>query len=397
MQQYSHWHYILGYLMSLSFHNFRRSFILMSLYSRGGSIASQRAGMYNGCTAGLCSYSPTSMLSVSVSIANLDAIFAGLLRSNAGGGYDRLRLTGGGQVWDLTQIPDADLQGLEEIDLRGSGDNQLTLTVEEVRNLSVTTDTLVLRINEGDSVNYGAGWITDLPNFFDGEYRHQQHQGAVVVQVVSTRAWQNPFSRLDTNHDGTVAPIDVLVPINTLTDIGSRALVIPLTVADLPEFYYDSSGDGFVSPIDVLLVINFLIDAGVNPEGEEPGGYSRYESMLAAGPATSETPAVAGRPSRDEALPVISPLTAESSSATRRMRIAKHRHGLRLSMTSSPITAIGRGKGRTARHLDLLHTERNVFLLAAPLHGDLNLVIATSWSGPIVPASHSRSGVWIGH
>ena len=77
------------------------------------------------------------------------------------------------------------------------------------------------------------------------------------VVSLSTRIW-----------DSTLRPIDALVDINTLNDLGARQLPSPTPDA-LPEFYYDTNGDGFISPNDPLQKINFLNEpTDGSPEGE---------------------------------------------------------------------------------------------------------------------------------
>lgn len=203
-----------------------------------------------------------------LNVAKLDAIFSGMIGGDAGAGNDALRLTGSGQSLDLTQIADADIQGLETIDITGSGDNALTLNDEEVLNISPTTDTLVVRHNGGDIVNYGAGWTVDPPSLFNGEFRHVLQLGLAVIQVVNTTPSRNPFLPLDPNRNGEVSPVDALLPINSLNENGPRPLAAPPSVGTLPEFYLDANGDNFSSPIDALLVINFLNDPTGNAEGE---------------------------------------------------------------------------------------------------------------------------------
>ncbi|MEZ6135173.1 MAG: cadherin domain-containing protein [Pirellulaceae bacterium] len=66
------------------------------------------------------------------------------------------------------------------------------------------------------------------------------------------------FDSLDTNQDGFVSPIDVLLVINHLNAFQSGPTT-PATIA------LDTSKDDFISPIDVLLVINYLNQSG---EGE---------------------------------------------------------------------------------------------------------------------------------
>ena len=75
----------------------------------------------------------------------------------------------------------------------------------------------------------------------------------------------------DVNADGSVAPIDAVLIINSLNSRGSRLLPQGGSgegpqAASTPTFY-DVNNDGHLSPIDAVLVINAL-----NAEGEGPNG-----------------------------------------------------------------------------------------------------------------------------
>ena len=204
-----------------------------------------------------------------LNVANLDAIFDGLVAGDAGEGSDLLRLTGAGQSLDFTQIADADIQGLESIDISGAGNNTLKLDVSEVLNLSPTTDTLRLTHDDGDVVSYGSGWVVNLPDIIGSQFVHVLKQTGATIEVANTTAFQNPFLALDVNRDGRVAPIDALIIINRLNDIGPGPLSTPTSVTGLTEyFYYDTNGDRSAAPIDVLQIVNFLNDPSNNTEGE---------------------------------------------------------------------------------------------------------------------------------
>ena len=92
--------------------------------------------------------------------------------------------------------------------------------------------------------------------------------GAIILDGVSdivilnddsatTTAWQNSTDPLDVDDDGIVVPLDVLLVINRLNQVGSGPLPEPTNEVAPPPFY-DVNGDGFVSPIDALLIINHL-------------------------------------------------------------------------------------------------------------------------------------------
>jgi V8-like Glu-specific endopeptidase len=226
-------------------------------------------------------------------IANL----AGLVGGDADTGYDTLRLTESGQTLDLTAILDADLQGFEVIDITGTGDNSLKLSVAKVLNLSSTTNTLRVLHNEGDVVSYGGGWKVELPQIINSQFVHTLRRiksdatdEDATIEVANTFAFQNPYLPLDVNHDGTVAPIDALIIINRLNDSGPGALGTPTSVVGLTEFFYfDANGDQAVAPIDVLVVINFLNDPTSNAEGESLVARSIPDFMV---PSSGPSPAI---------------------------------------------------------------------------------------------------------
>jgi Ca2+-binding RTX toxin-like protein len=82
-------------------------------------------------------------------------LFAGI---DGGHGIDTIRLDGAGQSLDLTVIGPAEIKGIEQIDITGSGNNTLTLNVADVLDLSDESDMVVVAGNAGDTVHQGAGW-----------------------------------------------------------------------------------------------------------------------------------------------------------------------------------------------------------------------------------------------
>lgn len=85
-----------------------------------------------------------------------------------------------------------------------------------------------------------------------------------AVTKVLARPWHNKTKPLDVDGDGFVSPVDALIGINLLNEVGAHELPAPTSELAPPPFY-DVNDDLFVSPLDVLLVINFL--NGVAPEG----------------------------------------------------------------------------------------------------------------------------------
>ena len=74
-------------------------------------------------------------------------------RVDGGGNIDTLTLDGSGLTLDLTNIHNARIQDIEKIDIIGSGNNTLTLSLNDVLDASTSTNILKVLGNGGDSVN----------------------------------------------------------------------------------------------------------------------------------------------------------------------------------------------------------------------------------------------------
>jgi hypothetical protein len=140
-----------------------------------------------------------------------------------GTGTDTLRLDGSGLTLDLTAIADNRIQGIEAIDITGSGDNTLTLTLREVLNLSDESNTLVVRRNRGDVVNLGSGWTQGANEVIGPDTFSVYSQGAAIlkVQSINTPPAAQPSSvTTDENQAKTFAVGDF-----GFSDIDSDSLV----------------------------------------------------------------------------------------------------------------------------------------------------------------------------
>src|SRR5262249_48367956 len=87
---------------------------------------------------------------------------------DGGTGTDTLRLDGAGLHLDLTTLADNRTRGIEQIDLTGSGDNSLTLSVHDVLDISGESNQLTVAGNAGDSVHIGAAWTPGGPTSVGG-------------------------------------------------------------------------------------------------------------------------------------------------------------------------------------------------------------------------------------
>jgi hypothetical protein len=85
-------------------------------------------------------------------LTNTDSIHGGSDSAVLGLG-DVLELVGSGQHLDLTALNNNVIQGIEQVDLTGTGNNTLSLNVNDLLALSGSTDDLIVKGNVGDTVN----------------------------------------------------------------------------------------------------------------------------------------------------------------------------------------------------------------------------------------------------
>ena len=100
-----------------------------------------------------------------------------------GTGTDTLRLDGSGLSLNLPYLADNLIQGIEQIDITGSGNNTLSLNLQEVLNISDESNTLVVRRNAGDVVNIGFNWMRETDEIIEGDAFHVFTQGAATLKV----------------------------------------------------------------------------------------------------------------------------------------------------------------------------------------------------------------------
>lgn len=125
------------------------------------------------------------------------------------------------------------------------------------------------------------GIPVDTYNLTDFDLRNAANRATMLQKLVDAanndnlpNSWTNPDDPLDVSGDGEISPLDSLLVINELNQVGAHELSPP-DGTSAPPPYLDSSNDGFVSPIDALLVLNHL-NANSN------GGTLSFHAVAAA-------------------------------------------------------------------------------------------------------------------
>ena len=103
-----------------------------------------------------------------------------------GNGTDTLRLDGSSITLDLTAIADNKVVDIEVIDITGSGDNTLTLDVQEVLNISTHSNTLIVKRDAGDMVNRSSGWTRQADEVIDDDTFEVFTQGAATLKMLAS-------------------------------------------------------------------------------------------------------------------------------------------------------------------------------------------------------------------
>jgi Ca2+-binding RTX toxin-like protein len=141
-----------------------------------------------------------------------------------GTGSDTLRIDGSGLTLDLTTLKDNRLLGIEQIDLTGTGDNTLVLSVRDVLNLSDESNTLTVHGNSGDSIQPGSGWTRVADQTIDGVTYQVLTSGAATLKVASS---------ITGVPDSLLAPTSILLSNSSIAEnAGPNSLVGTLSAVD---------------------------------------------------------------------------------------------------------------------------------------------------------------------
>lgn len=206
-------------------------------------------------------------LSILESLATKTLVFDGGL------GKDFLELVETGRTLDLTDA-NITIREIEGIDIRGTGNNRLVISIDTVKAASSLSDTLEVLSNAGDTITFGPGWRADLPRFINGQFTHVISEtttgGTARVEVRNDRFFTNPLNRFDVDRNGSIQPLDALRIINALRRLGTGPLTLPTTNDQISTSYFDVSGENSLTALDALRVINALsrINRGGTAEGE---------------------------------------------------------------------------------------------------------------------------------
>ncbi len=218
------------------------------------------------------------------SIQVADFSFASI---DGGPGYDVLELTSVPASTDLSQVLDR-LTDIEELVL---GDSVvLDVDVSDILG-DDDAGSLTVRAGANSTVTLDGIWVGEDPaiDSIDPSFvRHRAQQGGATLELINSNVWQNPFNPLDVDRSGEVGPVDVIVLINDLADMGARDLPGLTAGGPVPEYYLDTSGNQLVAPLDAILVINYIAEQSANALGEQIVISDFLQSNLAAADDTTQ-------------------------------------------------------------------------------------------------------------
>lgn len=95
------------------------------------------------------------------------------------------------------------------------------------------------------------------------------NEAQVTITIIHVPPFHNAALPYDVDNSGDVSPIDALILINYLNQVGSR-LPTPPVPPEKPAYFLDVTGSGSVTPLDVLMVINYLNQQA--QQGSQEGG-----------------------------------------------------------------------------------------------------------------------------
>jgi hypothetical protein len=180
-----------------------------------------------------------------------------------------------GQSIDLAAMADADLVNVEMIDLRGFGDNLLTLDSDKIRNLFANSSVTVYA-DSGDTILFDGDWRFQGIELVGGEVHRVFTNSGATIRTIGPRDFTNPQNQFDVDGSGEVVALDAL---HVLTSIRAKQIVdsqggfLPLTAENQSSFQFvDVNQDNVLTPLDALLVLiemRRIANTASGPSGEQ--------------------------------------------------------------------------------------------------------------------------------
>jgi Tol biopolymer transport system component len=196
----------------------------------------------------------------------------------------QITLDGSNQTLDLSQ-PNVWLDGIEQIDIRGTGHNLLKLDAIKIK-AQLEPDELIVVADPGDTIRFDAGWKFSGVSVVAGQFQRVFVNGDTTVRLIGPRSWTNPLLAADVNGENGVTALDALNIINELPrgrlvdDLGS--LRDPTTIESALFNFFDPSGDGKMTAGDALFVINRIGRAPDETASEGSDTIAEVDATLAA-------------------------------------------------------------------------------------------------------------------
>ena len=105
------------------------------------------------------------------------------VKVDGGAGTDTLRVNGAGQVLNLLNVASTKIVNVEIFNITGTGNNRVELSLQDVLDLSTTTNTLRVDGNAGDTVDRNAGWVQGANQMVGANSYFRYTQGAAILLV----------------------------------------------------------------------------------------------------------------------------------------------------------------------------------------------------------------------
>lgn len=180
-------------------------------------------------------------------------------------------LQGAGETVDLQLLPDPQLEVLQLIDARGTGDNGAILSSTRIASL-LPNQSLRVIADGDDVISLDPGWQVAGVEVVDGLLERILINGEATLRLVGPLDWTNPIDAADVNYDGDVSALDALAAINALaagTFSDEQGILRHPSAIDLSAFrFFDVNADQKLSALDALRIVNEMARRGNGSEGE---------------------------------------------------------------------------------------------------------------------------------